>query len=308
MALTTDMLEAFVKVAETLSVSAAAAELGTGKGLVSKRIAQLEAQVGATLFARSSRRVSLTPAGEAYLEGARRALAEVAGAGERVRGLRERLEGEIRITAPVSWGQRVLARRLPEFLRVHPGIRVELQLADRVMDLARERIDLALRWTTQATPPGLSASPVAEVSWVLAASPAYLDAAGRPQRPVDLASHPGLCYWRERDDDRWQLERAGDGARAEVRVDSRYHVNNPEAVADAAIAGLGVAVLPGYLCAGALLDGRLVRVLPDWVPVTRFGTRIVAFATPERLALARNRTLLRWLQATLGADRVSPAD
>lgn len=306
--LSTDMLAAFVKVAETLSVSAAAADLGVGKGLVSKRIGQLEARVGATLFARSTRRVSLTPAGEAYLEGARRALAEVAGAEERVRGLREQLTGEIRITAPVSWGQRVLARRLPEFLRLHPGIRVELQLADRVMDVARERIDLALRWTTAATPTGLAASPVAEVAWVLAAAPGYLEAAGRPQRPPDLADHPGLCYWRERDDDRWQLERPGDGARAEVRVDSRYHVNNPDAVTDAAIAGLGVAVLPGYLCAGALLDGRLVRVLPDWVPVTRFGTRIVAVAAPERLGLARNRALLRWLQSTLGADRTTPAD
>lgn len=305
MALTTDMLEAFVKVAETLSVSAAAAELGTGKGLVSKRIAQLEAQVGATLFARSSRRVSLTPAGEAYLEGARRALAEVSAAEERVRGLREQLTGEIRVTAPVSWGQRVLARRLPEFLRQHPAIRIDLQLSDRVMDVARERIDLALRWTTSPLPPGLASAPVAEVAWVLAAAPSYLDAAGRPQRPSDLAAHPGLCYWGEAGDARWLLERAGDGVRAEVAVDGRYHVNNPEAVADAALAGLGIAMLPGYLCATALVDGRLARVLPDWTPVTRFGTRIVAVAAPERLALARNRALLRWLQAQLAADRAT---
>jgi len=306
MTLTTDMLAAFVKVAETLSVSAAAVELGVGKGLVSKRIAQLEARVGATLFARSTRRVSLTPAGDAYLDGARRALAEVAGAEERVRGLREQLTGEIRITAPVSWGQRVLARRLPEFLKLHPGIRVELQLADRLMDVAHERIDLALRWTVSATPPGLASVPVAEVAWALAAAPAYLDGAGRPQRPADLAAHPGLCYWRETGDDRWLLERTGDGARAAVRVDSRYHVNNPEAVADAAIAGLGIAMLPGYLCVGAMLDGRLARVLPDWVPVTRYGTRIVAVAAPERLGLARNRALLRWLQSGLSADRAPP--
>jgi DNA-binding transcriptional LysR family regulator len=303
MTLTTDMLEAFVKVAETLSVSAAAAELGTGKGLVSKRIAQLEAEVGATLFARSTRRVSLTPAGEAYLEGARRALAEVAAAEERVRALREQLTGEIRVTAPVSWGQRVLARRLPEFLRQHPAIRIDLRLSDRVMDIARERIDLAFRWTTAPLPPGLASVPAAEVAWVLAAAPSYLEGSGRPQWPAELATHPGLCYWGGAGDARWRLERAGDGARAEVAIDARYHVNNPEAVVDAALAGLGIAMLPGYLCLTELLDGRLVRVLPDWTPITRFGTRIAAVAAPERLALARNRALLRWLQAQFAADR-----
>ncbi|MFZ4759944.1 MAG: LysR family transcriptional regulator, partial [Burkholderiaceae bacterium] len=144
MVITTDMLAAFVKVAQTLNVSVAATELGVGKGLVSKRVAQLEALVGATLFSRSTRRVSLTPAGEAYLDGARRALAEMAAAHERVRDLRAQLTGDIRMTAPVSWGQRVLAARLPEFLRAHPGIGIELKLTDRVMDLGRERIDVAL--------------------------------------------------------------------------------------------------------------------------------------------------------------------
>ena len=187
MVVTTDMLAAFAKVAETLSVSAAAVELGVGKGLVSKRIAQLETLVGATLFSRSSRRVALTPAGEAYLGGARRALAEVADAQERVRELRQQLSGTIRLTAPVSWGQR-------------------------------------------------------------------------------------------------------------VRVAGRYHVNNPEAVAEAALAGIGVALLPGYLCTEGLRDGRLVRVLGEWTPVTRFGTTITALAAPERAALARNEVLLRFLQ------------
>ena len=299
-AITTDMLAAFVKVAQTRSVSAAAAELGVGKGLVSKRVAQLEALVGATLFARSTRRISLTPAGEAYLDGARRALHEVAAAQERLRDLREQLSGDIRLTAPVSWGQRVLARRLPEFLRLHPGVSVDLLLTDRVMDLAHERIDLALRWTTSPPQPGLVQRPVAEVAWLTVAAPAYLGSAGWPQQPADLAAHPGLCYWRDTADDHWLLAPATGGAPQPVRVRSRYHANHPEAVADAALAGLGVALLPGYLCDQALRDGQLVRVLPDWVPLTSFGTCISAVAAPERLALARNQALLLFQQHALG--------
>ena len=293
------MLAAFVKVADTHSVSAAALALGVGKGLVSKRIAQLEAVVGAMLFARSTRRVALTPAGDAYLEGARRALQELATAQERLRDLRLQLSGEIRLTAPVSWGQRVLAKSLPDFLRLHTGIHIDLQLSDRLLDVAHERVDIALRWSSAAARQGLVAAPVAEVSWLMAASPVYLAAAGCPQLPAELADHPGLCYWRESGDDRWLLAPAAGGANCTVQVGSRYHVNNPEAVADAALAGLGIALLPGYLCTDALLEGRLVRVLPDWVPQTKFGRRIMAVAAPERLALARNQVLLQFLQHAL---------
>ena len=298
MAISTDMLAAFVKVADLASVSAAAGELGVGKSVVSKRVALLEAAVKATLFSRSTRRIALTPAGEAYLEFARRALREVAGAEERLRDLRVELTGQIRLTAPVSWGQRVLAKRLPDFLRQHPAIEIELQLADRMMDVAAERIDLALRWTTLPAPE-LTATPVAEVNWVIAAAPSYLAAAGStPQSAAELARHPCLAYWRESSDDAWTLSEGGHSH--VVRVRGRYHVNNPEAVVDAALAGLGIALLPGYLCEDALADGRLLRVLPHCVPLTKFGTRITAFSTPERMRLARIQALLGFLRQQLG--------
>jgi DNA-binding transcriptional LysR family regulator len=298
MTITTDMLAAFVKVAETLSVSAAAIELGVGKSVVSKRIAQLEGAVKATLFSRSTRRVALTPAGEAYLGFARRALVEVTTAEERLRDLRAELTGQIRLTAPVSWAQRVLARRLPEFLRQHPAIEIELQLADRVVDIAYERFDLALRWTPLPAPE-LSAVPIARVEWVLAADPSYLARAGAPAEPRDLAAHPCLGYWRESSDEAWTL--ALGPRRERVQVRGRYHVNNPEAVVEAALAGLGIALLPGYLCDDALADGRLVRVLPAWTPETKFGTRIVALATPERMRLTRNQALVAFLRQQFAA-------
>jgi DNA-binding transcriptional LysR family regulator len=292
-AISVDMLAAFAAVATHCSVSAAARELGVGKSVVSKRVAQLEAAVKATLFSRSTRRVALTPAGEAYLGFARRALVEVAAAQDRLHELRADLAGQIRITAPVSWGQRVLARRLPEFLRLHPAIEIELLLSDRMMDIAYERIDIALRWT-DAPPPELAAVPVAEVAWHVVAAPGYLATAGWPAGPRELAAHPCLCYWRESADDTWLLQGSSGGSE-QVRVRGRYHADNPEAVTEAALAGLGIALLPDFLCDRALAEGRLQRVLPDWTPLTKFGTRITALAAPDRMRLARNQALVAFL-------------
>jgi DNA-binding transcriptional LysR family regulator len=301
MAISTDMLAAFVQVATTLSVSAAAAELGVGKSVVSKRIALLEAALKATLFSRSTRKVALTPAGEAYLDHARQALAAVASGEERLRDQRLELAGQIRITAPVSWGQRVLAPVLPAFLLQHPAIEIELLLADRLMDIANERIDIAMRWTPQPAP-DLVAVALAEIAWAVVASPAYLAAAGTPREPAALAGHPCMSYWRDNSDDSWSLLDRVDGGRCHnVRVRGRYHVNNAEAVVDAAAAGLGIAMLPLYVCEAALADGRLVPVLPGWAPQTRFGGRVSAVLTPERLRLSRNAALLAYLRQRLGA-------
>lgn len=297
MPISTDMLEAFVKVADHCSVSAAAADLGIGKSLVSKRVAHLEEAVKATLFSRSTRKVALTSAGEVYLDYARRALLDAAAADERLRNLRTELTGTLRLTAPVSWGQRVLARLIPEFLAQHPAIDVELLLGDRMMDIAHERVDIALRWTPFPAQE-LVATPVARVEWVICAAPAYLERTGLPGQPHELARHPCMAYWRESSDDGWQLVRGEE--RAPVRVHGRYRVNDTVAVAQAALAGLGIALLPRYMCDEELAAGRLVRVLPEWTPDTRFGTWITALAAPDRARFSRHRVFLDFLRQRLG--------
>jgi DNA-binding transcriptional LysR family regulator len=303
MALNSDMLQAFLKVAERGSVSAAAAALGVGKSAVSKRIALLEGELGSTLFARSTRRVVLTPGGQAYLAHARRALAEMEAGAERLKALRSELVGAVRVSATVSWGQRVLSRVLPAFLRDHPGIELELHLDDRMVDLAYDDTDLALRWSPHA-PQGLVSVPLARVDWYLVAAPSYLAQAGAPQAPDDLARHSCLAYWREAADELWALAPAGrddvePNPTHKVRVHGRYHADHPEVVTEAALAGLGIALLPDYLCADAVADGRLRPVLPAWTPCTRFGTQITAVATPERMGIVRNRMLLGFLQEQL---------
>jgi DNA-binding transcriptional LysR family regulator len=296
MSISFDMLTAFVKVAEHASVSAAAISLGTGKSVISKRIAQLEAAVSATLFSRSTRKVALTTAGEAYLVYARRAIDEISAADESLRALRSDLSGQIRITACVSWGQRVLAKKLPEFFRLHPGIQIELLLADRMMDIAYERVDIALRWTATESS-DFSTCPIARIEWVVVAAPSYLAAAGAPSVPSELAVHHCLNYWRESSDDVWAFVQ--DRRTDEVRVRSRYHANNPEAVADAALAGLGIALLPSYLCEAEIAQGKLVPLLSAWTPRTKFGLGISAVVTPERMRLKRNQALLAFLRERL---------
>lgn len=298
--ISSDLLSAFLHVADTGSVSQAATELGVGKSVISKRIALLEHKLQATLFSRSTRKVALTPAGEAYIDYARRALEEIGAGIERLRSMRSELNGRIRLTAPVSWGQHVLSRQLPEFLRLHPGIEIELQLADRRLELARERIDIALRWSTTPSPE-LACVPVAQIGWKLAAAPSYLKSSGKPGTPYELAEHACLCYWRENSDDSWLLVSQRSVPEpveecVEVKVKSRYHVDNPDAVLNAAISGMGIALLPDYVCEQALASEQLVPVLEGWEPRTKFGTQIIAMATPERLTLSRNRAFLDFIR------------
>lgn len=296
MNVSTDLLTTFVKVADHLGVSAAASSLDISKSVVSKRIAQLEAAVQATLFARSTRHVALTPAGETYLVFARQALATLGNADESLRDLRQAISGQIRMTAPESWGQKVLATLMPEFLLRHPGIEIELLLEDRLMDIAYERIDIALRMTSIVAP-GLTVTPVARLDSVICSAPQYLANNPLPASPQDLAQHPCMSYWRESADDAWRLVQGNETHTVHVR--GRYHANNVDATASAAVAGLGIALLPLFACDEHLATGRLVRVLADWTPITKFGTSINAVATPDRLRLTRNRVMLDFLRARL---------
>jgi DNA-binding transcriptional LysR family regulator len=288
-----DMLHAFVTVAESGSVSAAATALGVPKSVASKRLAQLESLAHATLVSRSSRKLALTPAGELYLPFARRAIGSLSEADDGLRALRAVPSGAIRITAPVSWGQRALAKVIPEFLASHPEIEIELILQDRLLDIDQEHIDVALRMSSVATPDWVWL-PIARLDWVICATPYYLATHSAPLEPDDLATHACMNYWSMQSDDAWHLRKGDTDIR--LRVRNRYRANNPEAVLDAAMAGLGVALLPRYCCEGELRDGTLLPVLADWQPITKYGKAIFAVAAPDRMRLSRIQALLTFLK------------
>ena len=304
--ISTDMLAAFLKVAECRSVSQAAVSLDVAKSLISKRIAQLEERLETTLFSRSTRKVALTPAGETYVEYAKRALAEVSDGMERVRSLRTELSGTLRLTAPVSWGQRVLAKHLPEFLKMHPSLEIDLMLNDRMMDMATERIDVALRWSGHSNKER-QGTPLTEIKWFLTAAPAYIAQYGLPAEPVELNDHACLYYRRDNTDDHWTLQHKlaanqSTPSTVEVNVSGRYRVDNPEAVLESATAGMGIALLPDYLCVQAIEKGNLVKVLTPWTPLTKFGTHIVALCPPDRKKISRNQALIDYLQRAMSQD------
>jgi DNA-binding transcriptional LysR family regulator len=297
------MLEAFLMVAECRSVSQAAVSLDVAKSLISKRIAQLEERLETTLFSRSTRKIALTPAGETYVDYAKRALAEVSDGMERVRSLRTELSGNLRLTAPVSWGQRVLAKHLPEFLKLHPHLEIDLMLTDRMMDMATERIDVALRWSSHSQHER-HGTPLTEIKWFLTASPAYIAQHGLPSEPAQLNGHACVYYRRDNTDDHWSLQHNQAGSPSEprhieVKVSGRYRVDNPEAVLEAALAGMGIALLPDYLCVPAIEQGSLVKVLTPWTPKTKFGTHIAALCPPDRKKISRNQALIDFLHRSL---------
>jgi DNA-binding transcriptional LysR family regulator len=308
MTISIDTLSAFVEVAKHLSVSSAANALGIPKSAVSKRVASLEGSVNTTLFSRSTRKIALTNAGDIYLDFAQRTVAQALLAQENMQDLLAdtggALSGKIRLTAPVSWGQQVLAKYLPAFVAQHRGLEIELQLSDRMMDLAYERFDLALRWSV-APLHGLASEPIAYVDWIYVASPAYLAQAGIPAQPNDLVHHSCMCYWQENADDAWRMQKVQHNKtlpleELAVRVISRFHANNPETVTHAAIAGCGIALLPSYACTEALKRKKLVRVLRGWTPLTKFGVQITAVATPECMRIVRIKTLVSYLRLQMG--------
>ena len=254
----------FAKVVEVGSFGRAAEDLGLSKGTVSKAVGRLEARIGARLFNRTSRKLALTEAGHAAKANAARILAEgeaaealaIAGAAE-PRGL-------VRLATPMTFGVMHVAPLLPDFLRQHPAVSVDLHLSDAVVDLVGGGFDIGLR--IAALPDSsLRARRLCAIRRSLVATPAYLDRNGRPGHPDDLARHACLGYAYLPTPDRWRFIDAA-GAEAVVVPGGQLRANNAEALAPALRAGLGLALQPDFMIWDDLEAGRLERVLPGWAP------------------------------------------
>jgi DNA-binding transcriptional LysR family regulator len=255
--------------------TAAAQRLGLSKAAMSQRVAELERAAGVPLVRRTTRSVRLTEAGEQLVESTQAAFAQIAQGFAGVRDLASVPRGVVRVTAPVALGRQHIVPHLPDFLRAHPEVRVELELSDRLVPLAQEGFDLALRHT--AAPPDTHVAwPLCETRSVLVATRGYLRRRGTPTTPADLATHDCLHYLRPAETPTWTFEPASGGARSTVPVRGPFSANNSEALREAAIAGLGIALLPDFSAQSALRSHRLVIVLPKWRPVGTFGEHVYA--------------------------------
>ncbi|HWK94152.1 MAG TPA: LysR family transcriptional regulator [Pseudolabrys sp.] len=284
-------MSVFVRVAALGSLSAAARALGLSPTMVTKHIAALESRLGVKLFHRSTRRLSLTEAGRNYLESAERILADVETAESAVAAERIEPRGLLRINVPVSFGSRHIAPLLNEFLHGHPHVTIELGLNDRLVDLAEEGWDLAIRIGHLAES-SLIARRLAPCTTALAASPRYLKSRGTPKTIADLKQHNCLSYtlWRTGGTGRWRFGRNGEIA---VEVDGTIRANNGDALCAAAVAGEGIVYEPTFNLADDLRAGTLVKVTLDQPTVELDG--IYAVYLPNRNPPAKLRVFIDFL-------------
>jgi DNA-binding transcriptional LysR family regulator len=254
--------EVFLAVVQAGGVTSAARALGVSKSAVSKQLSALEDRLGVRLMHRTTRATALTSDGEVFFAHATAAMEELAEGERAVQGSGERLTGSLRITIPSSFGLRYLGTPIATFLARHPGVRVEVHVSDRKVDLVDEGYDLAVRGGALRAS-SLVARRLAPLRVWIAASPAFAASLPPLQTPADLEGLPSLVY-RQRDSSPSFPFHHADGRVVEVRLQGRVTSDSGDLLLDAASAGLGWVVQPEFALARHLREGRLVRVLPEW--------------------------------------------
>ena len=258
-----DAMSLFVAAVEAGSLSAASRRAGIPLATVSRRLSELEKHLQTRLLNRSTRRLTLTDAGESYLVACRRILGQVSEAERAAAGEYSSPTGELAVTAPVVFGRLHVLPVVAGFLAAYPDVDVRLTLSDRIAQLAEEHIDLAVR-IGELPDSALVATRVGSIRRVVCASPAYLAEHGTPVEPRDLSSHDCVTFEGLAGPAKWNFV-AGKGEIA-VPVHSRLQVNTAEAAIDAAVAGLGLTKVLSYQADAAVRAGILRLVLEPFEP------------------------------------------
>ncbi len=251
----------FATVAETGSFAQAAQVLGLSQPTVSKAITRLEKQLQVSLFHRTSRRLSLSETGQASLEQAQALLAAGQSAEALARDQREQLQGRIKIAAPMSFGLEHLAPLLPDFMREHPAVLLDLHFNDAQVNIVEQGFDMALRISSMDDS-SLLVRRLCNLRLRLVAAPSYLAKHGRPKHPSELASHISLRYAYERRGSVWRFQQGKE--HYSQTVPCALQVNNAQALIPPLLQGLGLTVLPQFLLGDLLERGALELVLPQW--------------------------------------------
>lgn len=249
----------FVEAGTLLSFTAAADKLGITKSAVGKSVARLEERLGVKLLHRSTRKLTLTPDGEAYLASCRHALDEIGSAENALAAKSQQLAGRLRIDAPAAWGRRILLPLLAKITKLHPGLTLSLSLTDRIIDPVEEGVDLAIRFGETKSTTGLITRKLTEQRALIVASPDYLKARGEPVTIEDLQEHDCIVGFRRDIPNTWRVK-AADGI-YRVTPPPTHEIGDGAAIVDAAVAGLGLAQMPSSLVANHIAAGRLVSVL-----------------------------------------------
>lgn len=291
-----DAMALFVRVVERGSFSATADQLGIGRSAVSRQVAALEDHLATKLFVRSTRRLSLTTAGTAYLEKCRVILQLVEEAEETVAEDGQTPSGHLRVSLPLSFGLRHLVQLLLEFSEAHSAIRLSLNFSDRQLHLIEEDIDLSVRITNQLQPHEIVRK-LGESRLLTVAAPAYLAQHGRPQHPNDLARHACLGYSPDVNNQPW-VYRIGGKAQT-IYLPYRIQANNGDALSAAAVQGFGITLQPDFIVTDDLAAGRLETILEDFEPQA---LGIYAVLSSNRYMPYRVRALIEFLSERLATN------
>lgn len=294
-----ETLRALIAVVDTGSFSAAASRLGTSPQVVSKYVKALEVELDQQLLYRTTRKLTLTEAGRAHLPRCRQLVDDYDELRRIARAEDREPRGHLVVTAPVTFGERVLADVVLRFMAAHPQISIELKLTDQHLGLVDEGVDLAIR-IGQLEDANLIIRRLGNVPIVCCASPGYLARNGMPTDPSDLAEHACILDTNFRDPGLWRFRQA-DGTVA-VKVSGRLKVNSAEAAAHAALAGGGIALIPSYIIDAPLREQRLLPVLTD-SPDYDFG--LFAAYLPSRHLAAKVRSFIDFLVAEWKGERTA---
>lgn len=264
--LNSEAIQAFLLAVEWRSITEAARRLNLSKSVVSKRVSDLEREVGQQLLLRSTRNVLPTDAGLAFYEAASDSMRRLADAVDMISEDSTGLRGELRITAPVSLTQLWLGDVIARFAATHPQLHVLVELNDRVLNIEAERFDVAIR-VARLPDSSLIARRIGVSERVIVCSPGYIDKHGSPASLDDINAHKCLCYSNVPASQTWSFPASSRGGKPrKLAPQSVFAANNGEVLRNAAVRDLGIAILPTFIAAQDLINGRLIQVLPDECP------------------------------------------
>jgi DNA-binding transcriptional LysR family regulator len=289
-------MQVFARVVEHGSFAKAAERLSISTSACSRYVADLEAHLDVRLLNRTTRRLSLTESGQTFYERCVQVLTDLAEAEQSAAMSTARPRGTLKLTCGISFGVRHVARLVGMFVARHPEVRFDVQLSDRFVDLVEEGFDLAIRIGESPTQ-NLIARKLGETRLVPCAAPEYLRERGAPATPADLAQHACLTYEYLPQRGTWRFQDRAGGEHA-VRVAGPVHANNGDLLAAAAVEGIGIAMEPDFIVDADVAAGRLVRVLPDYVPAP---TNVYAVYPSRRHLSAKVRAFVDFLAERFAA-------
>lgn len=256
-------IECFIAVAELGSFVKAADTLNVSKAAISRTILDLEARLGTRLMQRTTRRLSLTEAGSLYLERCKQIVSALEDADQVISIGNTDPTGLLRINVPHTFGVLHLVNVWPCLLRRYPGIRLDITLSDRIVDIIEEGYDLAIR-IARLPNSSLIYRKLASTRIVVCASPDYLEQHGTPQHPEDLKDHMVMGYSYSADKDEWHFD--GPKGPVSVKTNVRMHANNGDTCVAGALAGIGITRQPTFMLSEHIRNGKLVPIMPDYTP------------------------------------------